>query len=110
MNFVDEIAKQMANDIDNAIFKFLNNNGYEINNINNLKRLKEIMQELKEKDLFIDCIEYALPHEIENASQLKITKFICPFFNCISHPINKDEMLKTLQEMYDRGELDYARN
>ena len=33
MNFVDEITKQMANDVYNAIFKFLNNNGYEIDNI-----------------------------------------------------------------------------
>lgn len=110
MNFVDEIAKQMANDVDNAIFKFLNNNGYEIDNINNLKRLKEIMQELKEKDLFIDCIEYALPYEIENASQLKITKFICPFFNCISHPINKDEMLKILMEKQVGGVDDNVRS
>lgn len=105
MNFVDEIAKQMANDVDNAIFKFLNNNGYEIDNINNLKRLKEITQELKEMNLFIDYIQLTLPSKVENKTQLKVTTIICPFFNYISNPIDKEEMMKVLEEKYDEGEI-----
>lgn len=107
MNFINElstnIAKQMANDIDNAIFKFLNNNGYEIDNISNVARFNEIVQDLKEMDLFIDYIDLTLPQTNENLTQLKVTKVILPFFNYISNPIDKQQLVTALKEKYDGG-------
>lgn len=110
MNFIDEMTKQVGKDLDNTIFKFLNNNGYEIDNITNKKRLDEIIQELKEMDLFIDYVKYVVPYEIETTHEIKITTLIYPFFNYISNPINKYEILKILKEKYDRGELGDVRS
>lgn len=108
--FNDELAKNISSQIDNAIFNFLNNNGYAIDSITNIKRLKEITQELKEMNLFVDFVEFTLPYKLDSASCINVTSIIIPFFNYISNPLDKSEMIKTLQEMYDRGELDYARN
>lgn len=104
--FNDELAKNISSQIDNAIFNFLNNNGYVIDSITNIKRLKEITQELKEMNLFIDYIQLTLPSKVKNKTQLKVvTTIICPFFNYISNPIDKEEMMKVLEEKYDEGEI-----
>lgn len=110
MNYIDdfsnEISKQMIINIDNAIFKFLNNNGYSINSIADITRLKEIVQELKERDLFVDIIQFTLPYDLQNKTELKVSTIIYPFFNHISNPIDKVEFAKMVKEKYAKGELD----
>ena len=105
-DYTNNLYKQLANDIDNAIFKFLNNNGYSIDSITNINRIREIIDELSSQGLFIDYILYNTPYELnENPCSLKVTKVIYPFFNSILNPVNKDEILQVIQEKYAKGEL-----
>ena len=108
--FNESVSNQVAINIDNAIIKFLNEQGYQIDSSRNLVRMQEIVQELKEMNLFVDFVEFTLPYKLDSESCINVTSIIIPFFNYISNPLDKSEMIKTLQEMYDRGELDYARN
>lgn len=109
MNYVEDynqiLCQKIAMDIDTAIYKFLNNMGYTIESRWDFNRLDEIKKELEEKGLVIDYVCFTPPYTQSDLSTLKVTSYIYPFFNYIYNPINKDELIKTLQEKYDRGEL-----
>ena len=112
-NAVSEQAAQIvSNNIDSALRKFLNQNGYKIDvNIpltEQLKQIEKIQQDLASKGLFLDYINFTLPYNYEYPSSIHVKTVVIPFFNSIAHPTNKQELLKIAKEKYIKGELEDA--
>lgn len=85
-NYIYGIVNQMQKDIDDMWFEFLTKNGYKLDKPYNLKQLKAIKNELAEKDIFLDYLEYI---EFSENGQ-KVVHHLLPFFNCLSNPLNED--------------------
>ena len=114
--FANEVAERAAqivsNNIDSALRKFLNQNGYKIDtNIplaEQLQQIEKIQQDLASKGLFLDYVDLTLPYTYEYPSSIHVKTVVVPFFNSIAHPANKQELLKIVEEKYTKGELEDA--
>lgn len=93
-NFINELVKQQAKDLDNMYCEFLEENGYKIDKPYNMEQLKEIKNDLIKKDKFVDYLEYT--EFADNCTQAY--HYIIPFFNSISNPLSEEARNKIIEE------------
>ena len=88
---IEEIAKQSASKLDKEVYKFLKQNGYDLeeNNIEQILKLKEQLAK-KDRQLRIEHLE----DEIHSNNGIKInyTFHYVIFFDSISHPMSIEEI------------------
>lgn len=95
-NFINELVKQQAKDVDNMYCEFLEKNGYKIDKPYNIEQLKEIKEDLAKQDKFVDYLEYT--EFADNCTQ--VYHYVIPFFNSISNPlseITRNEIIKKME-------------
>ena len=84
--FFDEVARNLAAKYDEAVFKFLASEGYDIKKPYDIKQLKSISKKLEKEDRFIDIIDY-VETDFEKSTA---TFYYVPFFNSISNPLSDE--------------------
>lgn len=90
---IEKIIKQNCKSLDKEIYKFLKQNGYDLeeNNIEQLLTLKERLA-FQDKQLRVEYIS----NDIHNNDGQKIsyTSHYVIFFDSISHPLTREEILR----------------
>lgn len=98
-DFINELVRQQAENIDDMYCKFLIQNGYKIDKPYNIEQLKEIKKDLEKQDKFIDYLEYS--EFSEDGSTLE--HHLLPFFNSISHPLSQDMRENLIKDWKERN-------
>lgn len=91
----DEIAKNLTTKYDEAVFKFLASEGYDIKKPYDIKQLKSIAKKLEKEDRFIDIIDY-VETDFEKSTA---TFYYVPFFNSISNPLSQETRNEIIQKL-----------
>lgn len=86
----DEIAKRIANVLDEIIIKMLNENGYKTPEIITSDYINELKSRLKKDDKYIDIIA---GFDTETN-----THFAIPFLNRISNPLSEDYIAEIIEK------------
>lgn len=102
--FIQHLVRVQKEQIDDALCKFLENNGYKIDKPYNVNQLEEIRLELAKQDKFVNFIDYT---DYENKGDSVIAcHYIIPFFDSISNPLDEDyknELILKFKELH-KGE------
>ena len=98
--FIQNIVKEQSKQIDDALCKFLEDNGYKIDKPYNIKQLKEIKEDLEKQDKFVNFINFT---DYENKGDSVIAcHYVLPFFDRISNPLSeeyKEELIEKWKAM-----------
>ena len=91
---IDKIVEAFYKDLDDAYYKFLTTNGYNIDKPYDMNQLEEIMRQLEKEDKFLDKLDYTI--YAKDCS--KVTNYIIPFFNSISNPLSEEDKQELLEK------------
>ena len=88
---IEEIAKQSASKLDKEMYKFLKQNGYDLEE-NNIEQILKLKEQLAKKDRQLR-LEH-LDDEIYSVNEKRIsykTSYVI-FFDSLSHPMSIEEI------------------
>lgn len=102
--FIQKLVKAQQEQIDDALCKFLEDNGYKIEKPYNTRQLEEIRIDLEKQDKFLNFINYT---EYEKDCT-KAYHYVIPFFDRISNPLDEDYKQQLIEKFkkYHKGEND----
>lgn len=102
--FIQNLVKAQQEQIDDALCKFLEDNGYKIEKPYNPRQLEEIRIDLEKQDKFLNFINYT---EYEKDCT-KAYHYVIPFFDRISNPLDEDYKQQLIEKFkkYHKGEND----
>lgn len=103
-SFIQHLVRVQKEQIDDALCKFLENNGYKIDKPYNINQLEEIRLELAKQDKFVNFIDYT---EYEKDCT-KAYHYVIPFFDRISNPLDENYKQQLIEKFkkYHKGEND----
>ena len=96
--------KGLAKEIDDKMYKFLEDNGYYLER-NNVEQIIKLRDELAKEDKQIRCETAIVSFSINEPYEVKTHGLI--FFDSISTPLSKDEVDKLiLEDYYKKNKLE----
>jgi predicted SpoU family rRNA methylase len=93
-DFMNNLIKEQTKNCNNMIAEFLTENGYKIEKPYNIEQIKEIKEDLRKQDKFVDIIEYT--EFLDNTYQAY--HYLIPFFNSISNPLSENTKQQLAKE------------
>ena len=96
--------KGLAKEIDNKMYKFLEDNGYYLER-NNVEQIIKLRDELAKEDKQIRCETTIVSFNINEPYEVKTHGLI--FFDSISNPLSKEEVDELiLKDYYKKNNID----
>lgn len=97
MSLIEEYSKQLAKEIDDELYKFLEENDYYLEK-GNVDQIIKLRNDLAKEDKQIRCESTVVSQSLEDPYKIKIHSLI--FFDSISHPLSKEQVEELILKSY----------
>lgn len=102
-DIMKEYTSNVAKEIDNKMYNFLEENSYFLER-GNVQQILELKEKLAKEDKQVR-VESAIVGEKINGEHLEAIMHSVIFFDSISHPLNRENVEKMIAESYARKHL-----
>ena len=100
---VREYASKVAEEIDNQVYNFLEENGYILER-GNIKQILDLKEKLAKEDKQVRAESAIVGIKLEG-ERIEAIRHSMIFFDSISHPLKRENVEKMIVESYARKHL-----